>query len=174
MIPHKLTHGEKIHSIFAKWNSLIDYLYRSRPVAGPGVKISRTASGTVFSAASTTGATAVLPTIFGSFKVTVTDSSQLSVSEGFVNINGQTLIAASRKIGTADLAPGEHLLCVYADIVDGVGLIEPELLFHEFDAKHYPVAKITKNTDGNIRVQQYPVTVATFIIAKPCIYARVS
>ena len=174
MIPGKLTHGEKIHSIFAKWNSLIDYLSRSKPVAGPGIKISRTASGTVFSAAGGSGTTAALPKIFGSFQVAVADGGKLSVGEGLVNINGQTLISAPKQIGTADLATGEHLLCVYADIVDGVGLIEPEPLFHEFDAKHYPVAKIVKSEDGNIRVQQYPVTVATFIIAKPCVYARVS
>lgn len=174
MIPGKLTHGEKFSAIFGKWNALIDYLYRLRPVAGPGIKISRTASGTVFSASGSTHNATVLSRMFCSFKVTPTADEKLSISEGFANINGITKIVPASEIGTATLKAGEHLLCVYTDISDQDGLLPPAPMFHDYDEKHFPIAKIRKSEDGALTVQQYPVTVATFILTRKCIFARKS
>lgn len=174
MIPRKLRKGEKFGSVLDLWNQLIDHLTAMRLVAGKGIRISHTSAGVII--ASNTGAvnrsTIETNTAHGSFIVSMLDPDdkgnvKLEVSEGFVCVNGKTFTMQKQQI-----APEDGLLCVRIKLDEKTGAFQdPVLEYGEFDAWHYPIALIRKK-DDIYDIEQYPVTVATFMLTKMCAFAK--
>lgn len=176
MIPRKLYKGEKFGVLLHLWNQLIDHLVSTRLVSGKGIRLSQNTGGIVISALSgTTGHSAVQNASknSGSFIVEFFEEEdgtiKLQVSEGFVCVNGQSFTLQSCKL---DLRTG--LLCVKAEMDENTHrLKKPVLQFGAFDSFHYPVAEIT-HSDGVYEIKQYPVTVASFMLTKTCVFAKVA
>ena len=196
MIPRKLNRGDKFSALFDLWNTLIDYLYRIRAVPGPGILISKTAAGTLFGVqyqprvgTSAGGSESAAPTVLhGSFLVTVPtveavkDGEQtatepappekLNISQGFANVNGRMFDIAATEIDVKELESGEHYLCVEASVPDTGDICAPGFAFHKVDPEHFPIAVVVKDQEGFVLIKQYPVTVATFMLVKKCLYAQ--
>lgn len=217
MIPRKLNRGDKFSALFELWNALIDYLYRIRAVSGPGILISKTAAGTLFSVqyqprvgTSAGGSESAAPTVLhGSFLVTVppprsaesanhgeqntaegapsgqengssedqnategTPPEKLNISQGFANVNGRMFDIAATGIDIKELEPGEHYLCVEASVPETGDIAPPGFAFHAVDPEHYPIAWVEKKQTGFVTIKQYPVSVATFMLVKKCLYAQ--
>ncbi len=174
MIPRKLYKGEKFGVLLHLWNQLIDHLISMRLVAGKGIRLSQNTGGIVISALTGTHLRSAVQTASensGSFVVEFFEEEdgtvKLRVSGGFVCVNGQTFTLQSCKL---DLRTG--LLCVKAEVDENSHrLKEPVLEFGTFDSFHYPVAEITQS-DGVYEIKQYPVTVASFMLTKTCVFAK--
>ncbi len=174
MIPRRLNKGEKFGSLLFLWNQLIDHLHSIRLVAGKGIKISKLPAGTVIEALpiSHTGSSNVVNApAGGSFVVssTIDDNGtvQLNVSAGFVSVNGKTFTMTEQQI---DIKNG--LLCISVKLDEKTGCFkDPILEYGMFDAWHFPIAVISEK-EGGVDIKQYPVTVATFMLTKMCVFAK--
>lgn len=170
MIPRKLYKGEKFGAVLTLWNQLIDYLLSIRLIAGKGIRLSHTPAGTVISALPdvarrTAGASGGAD---GCFVVSLADNTgKLDVSGGFVCVNGQTFVMEKQQV---DIQSG--LLCVKVALNDSGMFADPALEYSQYDQWHYPVAKITVNENGECDILQYPVTVASFMLVRTCVFAQ--
>jgi hypothetical protein len=100
----------------------------------------------------------------GSFAVELTEENKLKVSSGYLNRNGEFLAIEEKD----EITPASGMLCLYSTIKDKKWT-EPEFKIMEPDADAYPVAEITVDEESkDISIKQFPVTVATIIMAKPC------
>ena len=170
MIPRKLYKGEKFGSLLNLWNQLIDHLAAMRLIAGKGICISHTSAGVVVAALPGSRGRSVMHGggIHGSFVVSTAETTgKLDVTGGFVCVNGQTFVMKKQQV---DIQTG--LLCVKAVLDEKSGkFADPVLEYGKFDEWHYPVAEITV-TENSVEILQYPVSVATFMLVKACVFAK--
>ena len=81
--PLKLRHGDTLATLYDKFNAVIDYLARTRIVAGSGIRVSQLPAGqTIESTATAHGGTAAA-TSGGMFRVTENADGTVTVSEGY-------------------------------------------------------------------------------------------
>ena len=170
MIPRKLYKGEKFGAVLLLWNQLMDYLLSIRLIAGKGIRISHTPAGTVISALSNAAGRSVRTSggINGCFIVSLADETgKLDVTGGFVCVNGQTFLMKKQQI---DIQSG--LLCVKVVLNDAGNFADPVLEYGHYDQWHYPIAEVAVNDNGECDILQYPVTVASFMLVKTCVFAQ--
>ena len=174
MIPRRLNKGDKFGALLDLWNQLIDHLHSMRVVPGKGICISQRSSGIIISATTSSRGTTAFGSsnAHGSFIVSQSEGNNgktlLEISAGFVCVNGKTFVVKKQQV-----VAQAGLLCVTIKMNSETGdFLDPVLEYGEFDAWHYPIAQITQSGNGIFDILQYPVTVATFILTKMCIFAK--
>ena len=179
MIPRRLHNGDKFTVLLTLWNQLIEHLHSLRPVAGRGMKVSSSPTGTIiealyvprggsgFSAGASVGGSFIVELI--AEENGEETSYSLAVGEGFANVNGKVFQIARQE----DITIESGLLCLTVDIDTENGAIkDPEVKFAQFNEKNYPIAEITQDENGNWAIKQYPVAVAVFMLVKMCAFAK--
>lgn len=98
MLPQKLRKGDKMASIFDRWNQLIDYLHEIRMVSGAGIRLSKMPSGTVISAMATAtggGRSVVDDDVRGPFAVTIENKGSDETPEWMVKLHNSANAAST-------------------------------------------------------------------------------
>ena len=129
-IPLKLKHGDNLATLFDRFNAVIDYLSRTRIVAGNGVRTQQLPAGTVIenTATASGGGAAAVPA-GGMFQVTENPDGTVTISGGVCLLRGGANAVMSTVQG-ATLQRGQnenYALLVYTKN-SGVSLVlAPEI-----------------------------------------------
>ena len=149
------------------WNhQLIPHLQTLNIIPGKGISVRKYPTGIIISATAS-GMAAYRGNIEcpGSFSVSYdAEKMSLNVGKGFINCNGFCSVYDG---GT--IIPENGLLCLHAS-KNGTAW-EYSLKFGSFTKDMFPVAEIELDGD-NIRIIQYPIAVAQFVISKVCPLAK--
>lgn len=86
-LPLKLRHGDNLAALYVKFNAVIDYLTRTRLVAGSGIRVSQLPAGqTIESTATAAGGSAAAPA-GGMFQVRKNPDGTVTVTAGIALIS---------------------------------------------------------------------------------------
>ncbi|MBQ7694556.1 MAG: hypothetical protein IJI85_10295 [Clostridia bacterium] len=86
--PLKLRHGDTLATLYDKFNAVIDYLARTRIVAGSGIRVSQLPAGQTIESTATAGGSAAAPA-GGMFRVTE-NGDKVTISGGLATLAGYT------------------------------------------------------------------------------------
>lgn len=153
-LPLKLRHGDTLATLYDKFNAVVDYLTRTRIVAGSGIRVSQLPAGqTIESTATAAGGSATAaPAASGMFRVTE-NVNTVTITGGLAFIGGTPEIVPAGTLTRTSPNTQLYVLLVrpYGGVCSFAFGSTPESGYNPGGQVCWPLARLT---DGGVAFTQ--------------------